>query len=142
MYVHGTDITKYQIRYTYNVFSFLQVAYAGACFSEGQVRKKDIRPELPGLEIAGFVQDMCSTLPNSNFTQGDRVILYPDEGIASTGCAEYIAIQDVSKCKQIPNTIPLEVAAQLSGSALQAYCALLKAKSHVEKLREVKRKCY
>lgn len=116
----------------------VRVAYAGACFSEGQVRKKDIRPVLPGSEIAGYIQDVCTTLPNHNFTQGDKVILFPEEGDFSTGCAEYLAVNDVSKCVQIPNSIPMEVAAQLSGSALSAYCALLKAKSHVEKLREVK----
>lgn len=119
----------------------LQVACAGACFAEGQVKKRDIRPQLPGLEIAGYVQDVCSSLPNKNFTQGDKVILYPDEGVLSTGCAEYLAVSDVSNCIQIPPSIPLEVAAQLSGSALTAYCALIKAKSHVEKLREVKCKC-
>ncbi|XP_076116415.1 quinone oxidoreductase-like protein 2 isoform X1 [Mytilus galloprovincialis] len=116
----------------------VRVACAGACFAEGQVKKRDIRPQLPGLEIAGYVQDVCSSLPNKNFTQGDKVILYPDEGVLSTGCAEYIAVSDVSNCIQIPPSIPLEVAAQLSGSALTAYCALIKAKSHVEKLREVK----
>lgn len=119
-----------------------QVACAGACFSEGQVKKRDIRPQLPGLEIAGIIQDVCSSLPNKNFIQGDRVILYPDESIGSTGCAEYLAVSDVTKCVQIPPSIPLEVAAQLPGCALSAYCALLKAKSHVEKLREVKCKCY
>lgn len=91
-----------------------------------------------GIEIAGQVQDVCGSLPNSNFTPGDKVILYPDESVADAGYAEYIAVEDVSNCFQIPSIIPLDVAAMLPGGGLSAYSALLKAKPHVEKLQEVK----
>ncbi|XP_069132836.1 quinone oxidoreductase-like isoform X2 [Argopecten irradians] len=116
----------------------VRVCYAGACYSEGILRKKQIRPTLPGLEVSGVVQDVCASLPNSNFTTGDKVVLYPDEEMANSGYTEYIAVDDVQNCLQIPENIPLEVAAMLPGGALSAYSALLKAKPHVEKLKEVK----
>lgn len=93
---------------------------------------------VPGVEIAGVVQDVCPSLPNSNFTTGDRVVMYPDEYLADSGYTEYIAVEDVDNCLQIPPEIPLEVAAMLPGGALSAYSAVLKAKPHVQKLQEVK----
>ncbi|XP_060062423.1 uncharacterized protein LOC132542987 isoform X1 [Ylistrum balloti] len=125
----------------------VRVCYAGACYSEGMLRRKQIRPSLPGIhdtslypgmEISGVVQDVCASLPNSNFTTGDKVVIYPDEDMADSGYTEYLAVEDVQNCLQIPQNIPLEVAAMLPGGALSAYSALLKAKPHVEKLQEVK----
>ncbi|XP_021368351.1 cinnamyl alcohol dehydrogenase 8-like isoform X2 [Mizuhopecten yessoensis] len=116
----------------------VRVCYAGACYSEGMLRRKEIRPTLPGLEISGVVQDVCASLPNGNFSTGDKVVLYPDENLVDSGYSEYLAVEDVQNCLQIPENIPLEVAAMLPGGALSAYSALLKAKPHVEKLQEVK----
>ncbi|KAK3100998.1 hypothetical protein FSP39_000102 [Pinctada imbricata] len=116
----------------------LRVCYAGACCAEGQIRRKDCRPRLPGEEIAGVVQDVCGTLPNSNFSTGDHVILYPDEDISDSGYHEYIAVPEVENCLQVPHSIPMEIAAMLPGCGLCAYSAILKAVPHVQKLQEVK----
>lgn len=88
--------------------------------------------------MSGVIHDICNTLPNSNITPGDKVIIFPDEGMGYDGCQEYIAVQEADNLIQIPNNIPLEVAAMLPGSALSAYNAVLKAQPHVEKLQKVK----
>lgn len=88
------------------------------------------------------MQDVCPSIPNRNFSTGDRVILYLDEDFAETGYQEYIAVDDVDKCLQIPDCIPIEVAAMLPGSALSAYSAVMKAKLHIQKLQEVKCKYF
>lgn len=102
------------------------------------MKRKDLHPILPGMEIAGVVQDVCPSLPNRNFNTGDNVILFLDDDFAEIGYQEYIAVDDTDKCLQIPKSIPLEVAAMLPGSALSAYSAVLKAMPHIEKLQEVK----
>lgn len=102
------------------------------------MKRKDLHPILPGMEIAGEVQDVCPSLPNRNFSTGDKVILFLDDDFAESGYQEYIAVDDTDKCLQIPGSIPLEVAAMLPGSALSAYSAVMKAIPHIEKLQEVK----
>ncbi|XP_045174241.1 uncharacterized protein LOC123535595 [Mercenaria mercenaria] len=116
----------------------VKVCYAGICYSEGYVRKSQFRPALPGIEIAGVVNDVCNTLPNSNIIPGDKVIIFPDEDMRNDGFREFIAVEDTENIVQIPSSIPLEVASMLPGSALSAYNAVLKAQPHVEKLQKVK----
>nr|KAG5694629.1 hypothetical protein BaRGS_014724 [Batillaria attramentaria] len=116
----------------------VKVSHAGACYTEGQMRKKRIRPQFPGVEVAGTIHDVGNLLPNSNFTIGDKVVLFPDVSMADSGYAEYLAIDDVRNVLQIPQNMPLEVAAMLPGGALTAYAAVLAAKPHVEKLTQVK----
>lgn len=91
-----------------------------------------------GVEVAGHIHDISNSLPNSNFTIGDRVILFPNEDLADSGYAEFLAIDDTRQVMQIPQNVPLEVAAMLPGGALSAYAAVLAAKPHVEKLQQVK----
>ncbi|XP_070199840.1 alcohol dehydrogenase-like isoform X3 [Littorina saxatilis] len=116
----------------------VKVSHVGACYSEGQMRRKRIRPRFPGVEVAGTIYDVSNSLPNSNFCVGDKVILFPDEDLANSGYVEYIAIDDTCKVLQVPQNISLEVAAMLPGGALSAYAAVLGAKPHVEKLQQVK----
>lgn len=116
----------------------VKVCYAGVCYGEGYIRKSQFRPALPGIEVAGVIHDICNTLPNSNITPGDKVVVFPEEGMIFDGCQEYIAVDDTENLVQIPNSIPLEIAAMLPGSALSAYNAVLKAQPHVEKLQKVK----
>ena len=94
-----------------------------------------------GVEVAGTIHDVSNSLPNSNFTLGDKVVLFPNENLADSGYAEYLAIDDTCQVMQIPHNVPLEVAAMLPGGALSAYAAVLSAKPHVEKLQQVKCKC-
>ncbi|XP_041365170.1 zeta-crystallin-like isoform X2 [Gigantopelta aegis] len=116
----------------------VRVCYAGACYNENQFRRRGIRPRFPGYEIAGIIEDVCNTLPNSNYTPGDKVIIFPDDKLSESGYKEFIAISDTSQVLQIPRNLQLDIAAMLPGGALTAYSAVLKAKPHVEKLKEVK----
>lgn len=116
----------------------VKIDYAGACQADGPVRRKQIRPKFPGNEIAGTVHEIGSCLPNCNFTVGDRVLVVQDQNNTATGYAEYIPVQDSSRVIQIPNSVPLEVAAMLPGEALSAYAAVNAAKPHIDKLRKVK----
>ncbi|KAI8781144.1 cinnamyl alcohol dehydrogenase 6 [Biomphalaria glabrata] len=116
----------------------VKVAYAGACYVEGKNRSKRFIPQFPGNEVAGTIHDIGLNLPNCNYTIGDKVIIFPDADKVNSGYAEYIPIEDTTKVIQIPNKVPLEVAAMLPGGALAAYAAVNSAKPHVEKLRKVK----
>ncbi|KAL8611682.1 hypothetical protein ACOMHN_054663 [Nucella lapillus] len=116
----------------------IKVDYIGACFAEGQIRRKRIRPRFPGMEVAGTIHDIGHNLPNCNFMPGDKVILFPDDSLAESGYAEYLAIDDTCQVMQIPQNMSLEVAAMLPGGALSAYAAILAARPHVEKLQQVK----
>lgn len=116
----------------------LQIAFTGACYDEGQTRRKRFTPKFPGNEVAGTIHEIGYNLPNSNYTVGDRVIIVPDEDSTNTGYTEFIPVEDTSRVIQVPNSVPLEVAAMLPGGALTAYAAVNCAKPHVEKLRKVK----
>uniref|UniRef100_A0A0B6ZW18 Enoyl reductase (ER) domain-containing protein n=1 Tax=Arion vulgaris TaxID=1028688 RepID=A0A0B6ZW18_9EUPU len=115
----------------------IKVQYAGACYEEGQSRRKRFTPKFPGNEIAGTIYDIGNDIPNCNYSYGDKVIIVPDED-SNTGYAEFISIEDTARVIQVPNNVPLEVAAMLPGGALTAYAAVNCAKPHVEKLRKVK----
>ncbi|XP_076450674.1 alcohol dehydrogenase-like [Babylonia areolata] len=116
----------------------IKIDYIGACFSEGQIRRKRIRPRFPGMEVAGTIHDIGHNLPNCNFMHGDKVVLFPDTTLAESGYAEFLAIEDTCQLLQIPQNMSLEAASMLPGSALSAYAAILAAKPHVEKLQQVK----
>lgn len=117
----------------------VKVDYAGACFKEGRSSSKRYTPQFPGNEIAGTIHDMGNNTQNSNLSIGDRVIVVPETDNHNTGYAEYIPMAD-SRVIQVPDEVPLEVAAMLPGSALSAYAAILAAKPHVEKLQKIKSK--
>jgi len=116
----------------------VRVCYAGVCCSEGYIRKSHFSPKLPGVEVSGVVHDLCNSMPNGNFSLGDHVIFFPEEDMVHESYQEFIAIDDTENVIQVPNTIPLEVASMLPGSALSAYNAVLKAIPHVQKLQQVK----
>ncbi|XP_059158427.1 quinone oxidoreductase-like [Physella acuta] len=116
----------------------VKLAYAGACYAEGRNRQKRFIPQYPGNEVAGTIYEIGNDLPNCNYTVGDKVIIVPENDNFNTGYAEYIPVEDTTRVIQIPNTVPLEVAAMLPGGALAAYAAVNSAKPHVEKLRKVK----
>lgn len=116
----------------------IKVCYIGANYNEGQMRRRKMKPRFPGKEVAGRIHDIGSSLPNCNYSVGDKVIVFPDDQMADSGYAEYLAISDTRRVLQIPDNVPLEVAAMLPGDALSAYSAILAAKPHVEKLADVK----
>lgn len=86
------------------------------------------------------MHEVSSELPNQNLTVGDHVIIYPDDDLCDSGYAEYIPVEDPVNIIQVPDSVPMEVAAMLPGGGLTAYSAVQKAKPHVEKLLKVKRK--
>lgn len=49
-------------------------------------------------------------------------------------------MKDVDQIYQLPSNMSLAVAAMLPGGGLTGYSAVLKAKPHIEKLAETKRK--
>lgn len=117
----------------------VKVSHAGACYGEGPIRRNRFKPQFPGSEVSGTIHSVGnSQMQNGNYTVGDRVVIVPDQDQVNTGYAEYIPIEDTSRVLQIPNSVPLEVAAMLPGSALSAYAAVSAAKPHVEKLRKLK----
>ncbi|CAG5133460.1 unnamed protein product [Candidula unifasciata] len=115
----------------------VKVCYVGACFNENQVKRK-LKPKFPGTEVAGIIHEVGNNIPNSNYMPGDRVIIVPDEAIISSGYKEYIPIEDPSNVIQVPQNVPLEVAAMLPGGALTAFAAASCARNHVERLQKVK----
>ncbi|BFZ15706.1 hypothetical protein BsWGS_18745 [Bradybaena similaris] len=115
----------------------IKVSYIGACFDERQTRRK-FTPKFPGSEVAGIIHDVGNNLPNSNYMPGDRVIIVPDEATIGSGYSEYIPIEDPSNVIQVPQNVPLEVAAMLPGGALMAFAAASCARNHVERLQKVK----
>lgn len=118
--------------------ALVKVCFAGACYSEGHVRRKGYRPRLPGYEISGIIYEVCNSLPNRNLNPGDRVIIYPNEEIADSGYTEFLPVKDVDQIYQLPSNMSLAVAAMLPGGGLTGYSAVLKAKPHIEKLAETK----
>ncbi|GAB1608119.1 uncharacterized protein LOC115224228 [Argonauta hians] len=118
--------------------ALVKVCFAGACYSEGHVRRRGYRPRFPGYEISGIIYEVCNSLPNRNLNPGDRIILYPDEEIADSGYAEFLPISDVSKIYQLPSNMSLAVAAMLPGGGLTGYSAVLKAQPHIERLAATK----
>jgi len=116
----------------------VKVEYSGACCAKNSARGKRVTPQFPGNEISGTIHEIGNGLTNSNYSVGDRVMIIPDEDKLNTGYAEYIPVEDAAKVIQVPNSVPLEVAAMLPGDALNAYAAVNSAKPHVDKLRKVK----
>lgn len=90
----------------------------------------------PGYEVAGVIDELGSEVSDSSFKVGQRVVLYPYDGIPH-GYAEYIVVPDLSYIVAIPENLPLAVAAMLPSGALLAKNAVVTAQSYAtELLRE------
>lgn len=88
----------------------------------------------PGYEVAGIVDDLGADLsPNCGFQVGQRVVLYPYDGIPH-GYAEYIVVPDLKYLVPIPENLSLSVAAMLPTGALLAKNAVFTAQEYVQKL--------
>lgn len=134
----GEAVSSMPVPETPKAGVLVKIAYAGSCYTEGKSRSRRFTPQFPGDEVAGTIHDIGNDLPNCNYTIGDKVIIVPEPESVGTGYAEYIPIEDTTRVIQIPNSVPLEVAAMLPGGALKAYAAVTSARPHVEKLRKVK----
>lgn len=98
----------------------------------------------PGYEVAGVVDELGPDLsPNCGFKVGQRVVLYPYDGIPH-GYAEYIVVPDLKYLVPIPDNLSLSVAAMLPTGALLAKNAVFTAQEYVLRLmkeRPEKEKC-
>lgn len=86
----------------------------------------------PGYEVAGIVESLGSGLSDDcGCTVGDRVILYPYEGIPN-GYVEYLVVHDLKYLIKIPDNLSLSVAAMLPAGALLAMNTVFAAHEHVQ----------
>ncbi|KAI4488266.1 PREDICTED: quinone oxidoreductase isoform X2 [Polistes canadensis] len=88
----------------------------------------------PGFEVAGVIESLGSDVSEDcEYALGDRVILYPYEGIPN-GYVEYLVVHDLKYLIKIPDNMPLSVAAMLPAGALLAMNTVFAAHEHVQNL--------
>ncbi|XP_043283082.1 uncharacterized protein Drat isoform X2 [Venturia canescens] len=88
----------------------------------------------PGYEVAGVVESLGSGVPDDcEYKLGDRVILYPFDGIPN-GYVEYLVVHDLKYLIKIPDAMPLSVAAMLPAGALLAMNTVFAVHEHVQEL--------
>jgi hypothetical protein len=86
----------------------------------------------PGYEVSGMVESLGSELVQEcGFALGDRVIMYPYEGIPN-GYVEYLVVHDLKYLIKLPDIMPLSVAAMLPAGALLAMNTVFAAHEHVQ----------
>ncbi|KAK7792049.1 hypothetical protein R5R35_014561 [Gryllus longicercus] len=92
----------------------------------------------PGYEVAGIVESLGTDVKeNENIKEGDRVVLYPYEGVPH-GYAEFIIVPDLQYLVKIPESIPLSIAAMLPTGALLAMNTVFSTHQHVENILKTK----
>lgn len=88
----------------------------------------------PGYEVAGTVESLGADVPEDcGYAVGDRVILYPYEGVPN-GYVEYLVVPDLKYLIKIPDSMPLSIAAMLPTGALLAMNTVFAAHEHVQTL--------
>lgn len=88
----------------------------------------------PGFEVAGVVESLGSDLTaDCGFTIGQRVIVYPYEGVPN-GYTELLIVPELKYLIPVPDELPLSVAAMLPTGALLAMSAVLSAQKIVDSL--------
>lgn len=88
----------------------------------------------PGYEVAGVVESLgADVTEDCGYRVGDRVILYPYEGIPN-GYVEYLVVHDLKYLVKIPDAVSLSVAAMLPAGALLAMNTVFAAHAHVSSL--------
>lgn len=88
----------------------------------------------PGYEVAGIVESLGTGVADDcNYAIGDRVILYPFEGIPN-GYVEYLVVPELKYLIKVPDTMPLSIAAMLPAGALLAMNTVFSAHEHVQQL--------
>lgn len=92
----------------------------------------------PGYEVAGIIESLGAEVgPSCGYEVGDRVVLYPYEGVPH-GYAEFIIVHELKYLVKLPDTIPLSVAAMLPTGALLAMNTVFASHEYVEKILEQK----
>ncbi|XP_003695559.1 uncharacterized protein LOC100865507 isoform X1 [Apis florea] len=88
----------------------------------------------PGYEVAGVIESLGANVPEDcGYTVGDRVILYPYEGIPN-GYVEYLVVYDLKYLIKIPDNVSLSVAAMLPAGALLAMNTVFATHEHIQAL--------
>ncbi|XP_032683685.1 uncharacterized protein LOC116850025 isoform X1 [Odontomachus brunneus] len=88
----------------------------------------------PGYEVAGVIESFGTEVPEDcELAVGDRVILYPYDGIPN-GYVEYLVVHDLKYLIKIPDSMSLSVAAMLPAGALLAMNTVFAAHEHVQAL--------
>ncbi|XP_016919113.1 uncharacterized protein LOC108002132 isoform X2 [Apis cerana] len=88
----------------------------------------------PGYEVAGVIESLGANVPEDcEYTVGDRVILYPYEGIPN-GYVEYLVVYDLKYLIKIPDNVSLSVAAMLPAGALLAMNTVFATHEHIQAL--------
>ncbi|GAB1869824.1 Enoyl reductase domain-containing protein [Camponotus japonicus] len=88
----------------------------------------------PGYEVAGVIESFGTDVPEDcGLAEGDRVILYPFDGIPN-GYVEYLVVHDLKYLIKIPDNMSLSVAAMLPAGALLAMNTVFAAHEHVQAL--------
>ncbi|XP_067212478.1 uncharacterized protein Drat isoform X2 [Linepithema humile] len=88
----------------------------------------------PGYEVAGVIESFGTDVPEGcELAVGDRVILYPYDGIPN-GYVEYLVVHDLKYLIKIPDSMSLSVAAMLPAGALLAMNTVFAAHEHVQAL--------
>lgn len=88
----------------------------------------------PGFEVAGIIETLGSKLKSDcGFTVGQRVILYPYEGIPG-GYSELLVVPEMKYLVPIPDCLELSIAAMLPTGALLAMSSILSAHKIIDNL--------
>ncbi|XP_011157475.1 uncharacterized protein LOC105194316 isoform X2 [Solenopsis invicta] len=88
----------------------------------------------PGYEVAGVIESFGTEVPEDNeLAIGDRVILYPYDGIPN-GYVEYLVVHDLKYLIKLPDNMSLSVGAMLPAGALLAMNTVFAAHEHVQAL--------
>lgn len=90
----------------------------------------------PGFEVAGVIETMGSELgADCGFKVGQRVILYPYEGIPA-GYSELFVVPELKYLIPVPDNLELSVAAMLPTGALLAMSSILSAQKIIDSLHK------
>lgn len=88
----------------------------------------------PGFEVAGVIESLGSELKEDcGFKVGQRVILYPYEGVPA-GYSELMVAPELQYLIPIPDNLSLSLAATLPTGALLAQSAIISAHAIVDEL--------
>ncbi|XP_024882276.1 uncharacterized protein LOC112461308 isoform X1 [Temnothorax curvispinosus] len=88
----------------------------------------------PGYEVAGVIESFGTEVPEDReLAVGDRVILYPYDGIPN-GYVEYLVVHDLKYLIKLPDNMSFSVGAMLPAGALLAMNTVFAAHEHVQAL--------
>ncbi|XP_066997328.1 uncharacterized protein Drat [Anabrus simplex] len=92
----------------------------------------------PGYEVAGIIESLGANVEgNGELKVGDRVVLYPYEGVPH-GYSEFAIVPDLQYLVKVPPTLKLSIAAMLPTGALLALNTVVTVRQYVENILKTK----